>query len=279
MKLMVAAENAEQARAWDGDEGDHWTEHEERYDNALRAYREVYNQRTAIRPGEDVLDVGCGTGQSSRDAAAHAGSVLGVDLSARMIARAIERSAGYPNVTFWQADAQIYPFEPGAFDTVVSRTGAMFFGDRTAAFTNLARALRPGGRMTLLAWQALPRNEWLMVIRDCLAAGRDLPMPPPEAPSPFGLSEPALVEPVLKGAGFADVSFEAVDRPFFMGTDTADATAFATGTGVAQWLLSTLAEDQRAAATDRVYRAMAEHESPDGVQLGSSCWLITAVRP
>ena len=280
--MTIAAENAEQARAWDGAEGEHWTEHENRYDAALHAYRAPFFAAAAIRSGDVVLDVGCGTGQTTRDAARMAveGSALGIDLSARMIRRATERAAaqGLTNVTFVQGDAQIHPFTEAGFDAVISRTGAMFFGDRAAAFANLARALRPGGRLTLLAWQSLQRNEWLTVVRDSLAAGRELPVPPPEAPSPFGLSEPGLVEPCLAAAGFTGIHFEAVTAPFHAGADADEAAAFLAGTGAGQGLLGGLDEERRAAALADLHAAMAAHQTADGVRLGSRAWLITARR-
>jgi ubiquinone/menaquinone biosynthesis C-methylase UbiE len=119
-------------------------------------------------------------------------TALGVDLSSRMIAEARRRAEaeGVTNVRFEQADAQIYPFDPEAFDVAISRTSAMFFGDPVAAFTNTARALRPGGRLVLLTWQSLPRNEWLLEWTAALTAGRGLPTPPPGAPGPLSLSEP-----------------------------------------------------------------------------------------
>ena len=88
------------------------------------------------------------------------------------------------NASFEQVDAQIHPFPPESFDVAISRTGAMFFGDLTAAFTNIGRALVPGGRLVLVAWQPLAANEWIREISGALAAGRDLPAPPPDAPGP-----------------------------------------------------------------------------------------------
>ncbi|MGH9281499.1 MAG: class I SAM-dependent methyltransferase, partial [Acidimicrobiales bacterium] len=159
--MLQMTANEEMARAWDGEEGDRWTEHAEHYEaSSVRHWRQV-RDGGFIRSTDRVLDVGCGTGSSTRDAArlASAGHVLGVDLSARMLARAAERCAaeGLGHVSFLQADAQVHPFDPGVLDVVVSSFGAMFFEDRRAAFANLAAALRPGGGLALLAWRELAR--------------------------------------------------------------------------------------------------------------------------
>ena len=108
---------------------------------------------------------------------------------------------GVANASFEQVDAQIHPFPPEAFDVAISRTGAMFFGDLAAAFTNIGRAMVPGGRLALVTWQPLSANEWIREISGALAAGRDLPAPPPDAPGPFALSEPDRVRSILAGPG------------------------------------------------------------------------------
>jgi SAM-dependent methyltransferase len=281
MMSVIAPENADQARAWNGPEGEQWATQADRYDAALRGYRPLFIERTAVTAADAVLDVGCGNGETTRDAArvATAGTALGIDLSTAMIRRATGLAAaeGLANATFRQGDAQVHPFEPASFDLVISRTGAMFFGDRAAAFANLARALRPGGRIVLLAWRALHRNAWITAIRDDLGGGA-MPAPPAGAPGPFALAEPALVEPVLAGAGFTDIRFEAVGAPFRFGADVDDALGFAAGTGIAQGLLSRLDDDGRAAALDRLRATMAANVTPAGVCLDSEAWLITAHR-
>jgi SAM-dependent methyltransferase len=274
---MVAPSNAEMASAWDGDEGEHWAAHSERYDAALRAHRPIFNARAAITATDTVLDVGCGNGESACDAAGAAKEVLGVDLSAAMVRRARARAAaaGLANVTFEQADAQVYPFRPASFDAVISRAGAMFFGDRPAAFANLARALRPGGRMVLLAWRELHRNDWITAIRDSFGAEGG---PPPGAPGPFALADPGPVTETLVNAGFRDVGFEPVDVPVYFGTDVDDAMVFATGTGLGRSLLGRLDETGRAQALARLRSTMAAHATAGGVHIGSSGWLVTAFR-
>ena len=109
---------------------------------------------------------------------------------------------GVTNASFEQADAQIHPFPAESFDVAISRTGAMFFGDLIAAFANIGRALVPGGRLVLVAWQPLATNEWIREISGALACGRDLPAPPPDAPGPFSLSDPDQVRSILMAAGF-----------------------------------------------------------------------------
>src|SRR3712207_2152547 len=134
--------NEEMAAAWDGPEGDHWTEHAVRYESVGLGYWDALAAAVDIQSDDHIVDVGCGTGRSTRDAArlAKAGRVLGVDLSSRMLerARAAAGAEGLTNVRFEQADAQVHPFERRAFDLVMSSFGAMFFDDPVAAFTNLA---------------------------------------------------------------------------------------------------------------------------------------------
>src|SRR5664279_864835 len=206
--VPVDASNIEQLRAWDGDEGEYWAENAEHFDRSVAAYHERLLEAAAIREGERVLDVGCGTGQTTRDAAraASAGAAFGVDLSSRMLDHARRRAAEelVTNVTFAQADAQIHPFEPGAYDVAISRTAAMFFCDPIAAFTNIGRALRSGGRLVLVTWQPLPGNEWIREISRALAAGRNLPAPQPDV-GPFSLSDPGRVCALLTTAGYTDI--------------------------------------------------------------------------
>lgn len=140
----------------------------------------------AIKPTDHVLDVGCGTGQTTRDAARAAalGSALGIDLSSRTItlARQLAADERVANAVFVQGEAQDHAFDPASFDVVAGRTGAMFFGDPVAAFSNLAAALGPGGRLVLLAWQPLADNEWIREFSTALAGRRERPAPPPDAP-------------------------------------------------------------------------------------------------
>ncbi len=145
------------------------------YDAELRLHNAHLRAAADVGPHDRVLDVGCGTGQTTREAARAAvhGSALGVDVSAPMLERArrLSDDAGLRNVTYVQADAQAHPFPPAHFDLCISRFGTMFFADPVAAFANIGRALRPGARLVLLVWQGHDRNEWATAIRDALTAG------------------------------------------------------------------------------------------------------------
>lgn len=280
MKMEVA--NAEQAAAWNGDEGDRWTEHADRYDRAGRRHWQRFLDAGLISSSDAVLDVGCGTGKSTRDAARIAthGSVLGVDLSATMLERARHRSHadGLGNVTYVQGDAQVHRFEEAAFDTVMSCFGAMFFGDPVAAFTNIGRGIRPGGRLALLAWRELARNEWLLALREALAAGRQLPLPPPDAPTPFALADPDRVRRILRAAGYEEIGFEPIEEPIEFGADPDDAYSFMRTLGIVEGLTHDLDDAARAQALSELQKTVAAHDGPDGVLFGTSAWLITARR-
>jgi SAM-dependent methyltransferase len=279
--VPVDPANAGQARAWDGDEGAYWADHARHFDRAVAAYHGTFMAACGIAPGERVLDIGCGTGQTTRDAARAAGpgQALGLDLSARMIelARRLAASQDIGNASFEQADAQIYPFPAGSADVAISRTGTMFFADPAAAFANIGRALRPGGRLVMLVWQGPGPNEWIRELGGALAAGRDLPAPPSGAPGPFALADPGRARTLLASAGFSDVDVDALHEPMWFGSDPGDAHRFVLG--LMGWMLDGLDQAGRERALDALSATVTAHASSDGITFGSGAWLIRAARP
>ncbi|WP_042388342.1 class I SAM-dependent methyltransferase [Streptacidiphilus melanogenes] len=278
--LQIDPSNAERARAWDGEEGEYWAQEADQFDRALRAYRAPFFDAAAIGPTDRILDIGCGTGETTRDAArrADAGRVLGLDLSGPMLDVARRRAAAeqLPNAAFEQADVQVYPFPQGEFDVAVSRTGTMFFGDAPAAFRNIARALRPGGRLVQLVWQPPQYNEWFTVFTTALAAGRSLPTPPPDAPGPFALADPERVSGLLTEAGFHPPHFTALTAPMHFGADPDTAQRFVTG--LLGWLLAGLDDAGRTRALADLRASLATHGTAEGVLYPSATWLITTTR-
>jgi SAM-dependent methyltransferase len=281
--IPVDPGNADALAAWDGDDGAFWAEHESVFDRSVHRYRDPLLDAMAVRPGDRVLDVGCGNGGTTVDAARASGTgrVLGVDLSSRMLERARRRAAdaGLANVEVVQGDAQVHPFPAGAFDLAVSRTGTMFFADPVAAFANIGRALRAEGRLVMLVWQDLAHNEWIRELRAVLAAGRDLPVPPPDAPGPFSLADPDRTRAVLGDAGLVDVDLDDVRRPLWFGADAASAYAFLSSMGLSRFLLSGLSAEAREAALAGLRADIEAHAGPDGVLYDSAAWIVTAQRP
>jgi SAM-dependent methyltransferase len=273
--------NAEQAAEWDGPAGAHRTRHAAVFDAETRPHNERFRAATGVGRTDRVLDVGCGTGLTTRDAAraAVAGRALGVDLSAEMLehARRISREEGLGNVAFEQGDAQVHAFAPGGFDMAISRFGSMFFADPVTAFGNIGNALRPGGRLVLLVWQAREHNEWTTTIRAAIAGGADLP--PPPAGGPFSLADPAVAGGILAAAGFTDVGFTDVREPVYYGPDADVAFDVVRGLRSTKDLLAGMDPAQAEAAADRLRATLAAHQTGAGVLFGARAWIIAARRP
>jgi SAM-dependent methyltransferase len=273
----IAESNHRQLEAWDGDEGGFWAEHPDFFDRSIAAYHPPFLDAAAIDGSDRVLDIGCGNGQTTLDAARRAatGRAVGVDLSSRMldVARERARQRGISNVEFLQVDAQAHPFETASFDVAIGRTSAMFFGDHVAAFQNIGRALTPTGRLALLTWQPLEHNEWIAAIGTALAAGRPMGPPPPNA-GPFALSSPDRVRSLLTDAGFVDVEFEGRTEGMWFGDETEEAHRVVLG--LMGWMLRDADDETRARGIDNLHDTMAAHQSAEGVVFGSAAWIITA---
>jgi SAM-dependent methyltransferase len=251
------------------------------YDAELRTHYEHLRAAYEISPGDEVLDIGCGTGQSTRDAARAAapGRVVGVDVSERMLERARELTVAYPldNVSYELGDAQVHGFDPARFDLAISRFGTMFFSDPVAAFTNIASALRPRGRLVLLVWQRHELNEWALAID--AAVGEAAQLPPPPNADPFSLGDAEATEGILVRAGFDAVRFEDVREPVLYGRDIDAALEFVSSFQNVSGALTSMSQKDAARALQRLRETLAAHRNDDqGVALDSRSWLITGRR-
>jgi SAM-dependent methyltransferase len=280
--VPVHPTNADAFSAWNGDDGAYWTDQELTFNRTTSRHMPHFLRAAAIGPSDRVLDIGCGTGETTRAAArsAPSGWALGVDLSAPMLSRARSRAEqeGLANAQFLQADAQIHPFEAGSFDLAVSRTGAMFFGDPVAAFTNIARALQPDGRMVLLVWQAPEKNHWFRDLALALAGGLELPAPPPDAPGPFSLADQDRIRTLLSAAGFAEIEVGGIEEPVWLGDGPDDAFRFLRHLGFTESMLGGLDADARARALDALRSSIDAHTTADGVLYPSATWLVISRR-
>jgi SAM-dependent methyltransferase len=260
---------------------DRQVRHADRMAQELRRLGARFRAATEVGRRDRVLDIGCGTGESTRDAgqSAVAGSVLGIDVSPSVLERArlLTEKAGLRNVSYQQADAQLRQFPPEHYDVCISRFGAMFFTDPAAAFTNIGHALRPGARLVLMVWQSRDRNEWYTMVRE--AVGADAPELPSEAgQDPFALADPAATTAVLTAAGFADISVVEVAEPVYYGPDTAAAYNFVTSMRHAQEPLASVDAQTAERAHRRLRAALAEHDTGSGVYIGSRAWIVTGRR-
>jgi SAM-dependent methyltransferase len=276
--------NEEQARYWNGDESAHWLVHEERYERMLAPFTGRLLTAAAIGRADRVIDIGCGTGSTTRAAGRVAieGEALGVDLSAAMLRHAAHRAQeeGLTNVRLEYGDAQVHRFTSGVGDVALSRFGVMFFADPAAAFANIARGLRPGGRLVFVCWQNLTDNEWIVVFGAAAAEHVALaPLDDPTAPGMFTLGDRDRVAAVLRAAAFTDVAIESVAEPLWMGADVVDAVAFFKSTGIWTRLIRDADPPTVARVSEAVQAALEPYLTPDGVLLGSRAWLVTASRP
>ena len=276
----VDSANAEQAGDWDGADGEYWATYHQEYERLLGVFDATLVEAAGVGSDDRCLDVGCGTGATTRALATRAvkGSALGLDLSGPMLTVAKESAERSPlgNLAFVQGDAQVYPFDPSSFDVAVSRMGSMFFGDPAAAFANIGRALRPGGRLALTVWQEVAANEWITLIDEALGepASEESPDEPATyAPGPFSLADRELCASLIRSAGFVDVSVDPLSIPLAFGS-VDEAQAF-----LETWIDDDLDDDARAQVSASIRRLLPANATSRGVVLGSATWLATARRP
>ncbi|MDG4830151.1 class I SAM-dependent methyltransferase [Solwaraspora sp. WMMD1047] len=279
--------NHDQARAWNGPEGAHWAARPETGPAGFAGSADPTGEgdeitrrllaAAGIGDRDVVLDIGCGTGETTRLAAYRAarGRVVGIDLSAPMLdqARRLTAAAGLTNVSYLAGDAQIHPLPAATFDLAISRFGTMFFADPVAAFGNIGRALRPGGRLLFLCPREMARNDWYVVPMTALT-----PPPLPES-GMFALADPDHVRDLLARAGLAQVTLTPVDDPMDFGPELAAATSFFLGSGPVRALLENPAGPTPHQAEERLTAALRRYAGPGGVRIPAATWLVSAVRP
>jgi SAM-dependent methyltransferase len=276
--------NADQIRYWNETAGPKWVRYEAWLDAQIGPLGRRAMDQARIAAGEHVLDVGCGCGETTLELARRVGPegrVLGLDVSGVMLERARQRAsaAELSQVRFEQADAQVHRFEP-SFDALFSRFGVMFFASPQAAFTNLRRALRPGGRLALVCWQALQKNAWLYVPLSAAARHITLPPPPaPDAPGPFSFADPERVTRILEQAGFTGIELESVEEPLAVagGADLDTAVEFLIeAVGPTSAVLREADPALRPVVAAAVREALLPFATPTGVRIPAAAWIVTA---
>lgn len=263
--------------------GEKWNRHHRQFESMIAPVGNALIESCAFRPGEQVVDIGCGAGATSFDIARRVGPqgrVTGVDISRTLVTTAARRAreAGIGNCEFIEADATTYAFKAEA-DAVFSRFGVMFFDDAYAAFANLRRALRPGGRLQFACWGPMPENPWVQEMMGVLARHVELPKPVPRAPSPFAFAETEYVQDILGRAGLRDIAFSAWRGWQLVGGAGANAAQ------AAQFLMDAASAgdalaDQPQQLKDRVRvdleQMLTRFDGPEGVRTPAMAWIVSA---
>ena len=279
--------NVDQANYWVSRTGRNWLDQQNVLDRLFSNITGIFLKAAMPLPGERVLDLGCGTGETTIEISkliAPDGSVLGLDISSILLDRARQRAevAANANIEFHEADAQTHNFKPGSFDLLTSRFGSMFFSDPVAAFANMRQGLRSGGRVCLVAWAPPTNNPWFTVSRDAAIARLGHPPPAdPRAPGPFAFADREYVLGILKDAGFSETNAEEVTVDLVAPDAVEEAGRLAVTTGAASRIIDAhngTAEDVIAIA-ETVTGAFTSYQSADGIRVPAAINLLTAICP
>lgn len=281
---MNAIPAAPPSEDWAGEMGDRWLAHVETFEGMIGPIGAALLEASDLQAGERVVDIGCGGGTTTITAGRRVGpdgEALGLDISAALIARAVERAAGagVDNVRFRCADAAVYPGEDVRFDRLISRFGSMFFPDPYAAFVNLRGLVRPGGRIDLAVWAAPRDNPWMSAMTAVVRRHLDLPRPEPRKPGPFAFEDPDYLRDILEAAGFGKIGFDAWTGtlPFAgPGASTADAVVFAQRGMAFRDRVAALDAGAGAALARDLTALYQGYQTGNGVLMPARVWLVRA---
>jgi SAM-dependent methyltransferase len=272
--------NSQQIEYWNGMVGERWARLQDDIDRMLGAITEGFIGFADAKPGERVLDIGCGCGTTTLTFAQcvrPGGSVAGIDISVPQLSVARARAAAQQaEIPFIEADASTHDFQP-VFDLVVSRFGVMFFADPVGAFRNIGSAFRGKGRIAFVCWRGVGDNKWASVP---MAAA--LPLLPPQepsdplAPGPFAFADSTRLATILAEAGFDDIHIEAFDGHADMGDTPDDAAARSLNIGPLSRAAAESDVDTRTRISNVVSRALAAYQTPRGVYAPVACWFVRA---
>jgi ubiquinone/menaquinone biosynthesis C-methylase UbiE len=274
--------NADQIAYWNGPGGQRWADRQQVQDILLAPVADALIDRAKPKPGECVIDVGCGSGAVSIEIAQKVGPgghVLGVDVSAPMLARAREIApAGLP-IEFALADATVCPFDPASFDLLCSRFGVMFFAEPAHSFANLRRALKPTGRLAFACWREPRENPFFMTpLQAVYKHAPRLPQLGPEDPGPFSFASEARVQRILSEAGFTAIAMEPcnLSLDIAVGRGLEAAIESAREVGPAARALAEQPPYVVAAATRSIREALTPLVKGQTVPLAAAIWIVTA---
>jgi SAM-dependent methyltransferase len=283
---MTDQPNAGMAEFWNGNGGKNWVSRETRLESSLKIFGQQAIDAGNISPGQRILDIGFGCGDTTIELAQKVGpkgQVHGVDISVAMVETAEKKASekGVANVSFECADAQIKTFLVDNYDLVFSRFGVMFFDDPIGAFKNIYASLKPGGRLAFICWAPRDQNAWVGLPLQVVAKHLSLPSPPAiDEPGPFSLSEEPRVSGILGAAGFADIAVELFQTPFVLGGDVDEALSFLMQLAPSGSAINNAEADEptRARIALDMAKLLESHESEKGVSMSAAALLVTATK-
>jgi len=283
---MTDQPNAGMAEFWNGNGGKNWISRETRLESSLKVFGQQAIDAGGISPGQRILDIGFGCGETTIELAQKVGPqgrVHGVDISVAMVEAAEKKAvkSGISNVSFECSDAQTTTFPADHYDLVFSRFGVMFFDDPIGAFKNIYTSLKPGGRLAFICWAPRDQNAWVGLPLQVVAKHLSLPAPPAiDQPGPFSLSEEPRVSDILGSAGFANISVEPFQTPFVLGGDVDEALSFLMQLAPSGSAINNAEADEETRV--QIALDMAEllksHESDKGVCMSAAALLVTATK-
>ena len=285
-KPEAAGPNAEQIEFWNGEGGEKFVRYQNALDQMLEPFGTEAIRRAGVKPGEAVLDIGCGCGDTTIDlarAVGITGEVVGVDISEPMLARAeyLAAQTEMTNVFFELTDVETGPLHSDSFDLAFSRFGVMFFKNPATAFRNVHGALRRGGRIAFACWRPLALNQWVSLQMQAILPLVPPPSPMgPEDPGPFSFADQDRVRAILSVAGFSDIAIEPFDTSVALGGMLVldDAVDFSLEIGPAASLLKDVDPATRERARDAVREVLRPYQDKRGVMVSAGAWIVTATK-
>ena len=282
----MSADNSEQIAEWNGVLGQRWVAMQREIDRIVVPFGDAALKVAAPQPGERVIDIGCGCGDTSIEIArsvGEAGAVLGIDVSQPMLEVARSRGAltTWTHLSFRDGDASEAEL-PTNTDLLFSRFGVMFFSQPSQAFSHLRKSLRTGGRCVFVCWRAPRDNAWAMAP---LAAARTAmgvtPTPAdPVAPGPFSFADEERLRGILSGAGFGVIDVQRFDVALSLGATPRSAAERVVQIGPVSRFVREVGVEHLPVILDAVERTFVPLSAPDGhVSLNGSTWIVSATNP
>ena len=282
----MSTDNSEQIAQWNGPMGQRWAAMQREIDRIVVPFGDAALMAAAPRPGERVIDVGCGCGDTSIEIArsvGETGTVLGIDVSQPMldVARSRAASMNCAHLSFQNRDASEAAL-PTETDLLFSRFGVMFFNQPSNAFRHLRKSLRTGGRCVFVCWRAPRDNPWAMAPLSAARAAMGITPAPsdPYAPGPFAFADQERLRAILSEAGFDAIRVQRFDVPLSLGTTARSAAEFAVQIGPVSRLVREAGVEHLSTILDAVARALAPLAAAEGhVSLNGSTWIVSATNP